>query len=391
MIVPELRKPNELRARQHVDRRPPFGERAGVDLMPVPPHAHHVLEHVGAVADDRQVDLDVLVDRRRVDVDVDLLRLRRKGVETAGDAVVESCADADHQVAVMHGVVGLERAVHAEHPEPLLVRGRIGAEPHQRRGDRETGGEHEFAQERRGVRSRIDDAAAGVEDRPLGLGHHLDRALHPLDVALDLRMVGLVLDVALERIGPAGELHVLGNVDDDRTRPPVRGDVERLVQDARQVLDAAHQIIVLGAVAGDAGRVAFLERVRADQVGRHLAGDADERNGVHQRVGEAGDRVGRAGPRGDQQHADLAGRARIALGGVRRPPFLTDENVTDLVLVEDRVVDRQHRAAGIAEDELDALILERLDHHFGAGHVLGHCSCPSAWVRRFRVSGIWRQ
>ncbi len=163
------------------------------------------------------------------------------------------------------------------------------------------------------------------------------------------------------------------------------------MQDTRQVFDPAHEVIVLGAVAGDAGRVAFLERVRADEVGRHLTSDADEGNGIHQGVGEAGDGVGCAGPRRDEKHANLAGRARIAFGGVRRPPFLADQDVTDFVLVEKRVVDRQHRTAGIAEDELDALIFERFDHHFGPGHMLGHCSCPSALVRRFSVWGVWRQ
>ena len=154
--------------------------------------------------------------------------------------------------------------------------------------------------------------------------------------------------------------------------PAVRGDVERLVQDARQVLDPAHEIIVLGAIAGDAGRVAFLERVRADQMGRHLAGDADERDRIHQRVGEAGDRVGRAGAGGDEQHADLAGRARVAFGGVRGALLVAHQDVADLVLAEERVVDRQHRAAGIAEHVLDALVLQRLDDHFGAGHLLRH-------------------
>ncbi len=57
----------------------------------------------------------------------------------------------------------------------------------------------------------------------------------------------------------------------------------------------AHQIIMLGAMAGDADRVGFLEGVRADQMGRHLAGDADQRNGIEQGVGEAGDGVGGAG------------------------------------------------------------------------------------------------
>ena len=40
-----------------------------------------------------------------------------------------------------------------------------------------------------------------------------------------------------------------------------------------------------------------------------------------------------------------------------------------LVLLEQRVVDRQHRAAGIAEQVLDALVLQRLDDHLGAGHL----------------------
>ena len=206
------------------------------------------------------------------------LRMRREGVEPAGDAVVEARAEADHQIAIVHRVVGFERAVHAEHAEPLLVGRRIGAEPHQRRGDREAGQPHQLAQQRRGVRAGIDDAAAGVEDRLLRLGHHLDGALDLLGVALELRPIGLVLDVARERIRSHRELHVLGHVDDDRAGPAVRGDVERLVQDARQLLDAAHEVIVLGAIAGDAGGVAFLERVRADQMGRHLAGDADERD-----------------------------------------------------------------------------------------------------------------
>ena len=163
-------------------------------------------------------------------------------------------------------------------------------------------------------------------------------------------MIGLVLDVALERVIADRELHVFGDVDDDRPGPPVRGDVESLVQDAREILDAAHEIIVLGAASRDAGRVAFLESVGADEMGRHLTGDADERDRIHQRVGEAGDRVGRAGPRGHQQHADLAGRTGIALGGMGRALLVAHENVANLLLVEDRVVDRQDRAAGIAEE-----------------------------------------
>ena len=87
-----------------------------------------------------------------------------------------------------------------------------------------------------------------------------------------------------------------------------------------------------------------------------------------QRVGQPGDRIGRAGARRDQHAADLAGRARIALGGMNRALLVAHQDVLDLLLLEQRVIDRQHRAARIAENVLHALVGERLDHHFGAGH-----------------------
>jgi len=70
-------------------------------------------------------------------------------------------------------------------------------------------------------------------------------------------------------------LHVLRDIDDDRPGTPVLRDVKSLVQHARQILDLADQIIMLGAMPGDADRVAFLEGVGADEMGWHLSGDAN--------------------------------------------------------------------------------------------------------------------
>ncbi|MNW21271.1 hypothetical protein D3C71_2220860 [compost metagenome] len=53
------------------------------------------------------------------------------------------------------------------------------------------------------------------------------------------------------------------------------------------------------------------------------------------------------------------------------------QDVLDHILLEHRVIDRQGRAARIAEDMLDSLVGERLDHHFRAGHSLGHRQFPS--------------
>ena len=307
---------------------------------------------------------------------MDLARVRRERVDAAGDAVVEARADAQHHVAVVHRPVRLVGAVHAEHAEPLRVRGRKRAEPHQRRGHREARHARELAQQVARLRSRIDDAAARIDDRLPGVRQHLDRGLDAIEVALHLRLVAFHLHLLGPDVGAGRELHVLRDVDHDRARPAARRDVERLVQHAREIVHVLHEVIVLGAGPRDADRVAFLERVVADQMRRHLAGDAHERDRIHQRVGQRRHGIRGAGSRGDQHAADLAGRARIALGGVSRALLVAHQDVLQLVLLEDRVVDRKYRAARITEDVLDAVIQHGLDHHFGAGHLLASWLAP---------------
>jgi hypothetical protein len=80
---------------------------------------------------------DVLRDLGGIDVDVHELGARRELGQLAGDAVIEAGADADDQVRVVHRVVGGAGPVHAEHAEPLVVRGGERAEAHQGRGDGE--------------------------------------------------------------------------------------------------------------------------------------------------------------------------------------------------------------------------------------------------------------
>ena len=226
----------------------------------------------------------------------------------------------------------------------------------------------QFAQEIGRGAAGIDHAAAGIEQRPLGRGHHVDGFFDLVEVALDLRPIAAVPELPGLEVGALGELDVLGDVDHDRPRPSAGGDVEGLVQRPRQVGDVLDQIIVFGAGPGDADGVAFLERVVADQMRRHLAGDHDQRDRVAERVGQAGDRIGGAGPGRHQHGADLAGRARITLGGVHGALLVPHQDVVHFVLLEQGIVDRQHRAAGIAKNVLDALIGKRRDHHFRAGH-----------------------
>src|SRR3546814_8214686 len=51
--------------------------------------------------------------------------------------------------------------------------------------------------------------------------------------------------------------------------------------------------------------------------------------------------------------------------------LMADQNVPDALLLEQRVIDRQHCAARIAEDHLDAQVLQRPDQYLRSAHFTG--------------------
>src|SRR5690606_21584531 len=174
-------------------------------------------------------------------------------------------------------------------------------------------------------------------------------------------------DLALGRHVLAGrQADILGDVDQHRAGTAGAGDVEGPPHGLGQVLDVAHQEVVLDARPGDADRVALLERVFADGRGRHLAADDDQRDRVHVGGGDAGDGIGDARTAGDDAHAHLLRRARIGVGRVHGSLLVAHQDVLELVLLENRVVDVQHRAARVAEDVLDALIGQAAHDDIGA-------------------------
>jgi hypothetical protein len=302
---------------------------------------------------------------------MDLLAVRRERVEPPGHAVVEPGTDVEHDIAAMHREIGFVGAVHAEHAEELRIVGRIGAQAHQSAGDGEAGFANEADQRGRCTISGIDDAAAAVDHRASG-GF---QQRHGLGDLLGCR--GRLWAVAAMRLARLlgirrlADQDVLRQIDHHRAGAAAAGDIEGFVHHAGEILAALDQIVVLGRRAGDAGGVGFLERVIADEMSGHLPGQAHHGNAVHQRVHQTGDGVGRTRTGGDQHHADTAGAAGVALGGMHRSLFVAHKNVTNGVLLEDRVVDRQYRAAGIPEDHLYALVLERAEENLGTGLLFG--------------------
>ena len=71
------------------------------------------------------------------------------------------------------------------------------------------------------------------------------------------------------------------------------------------------------------------------------------------------------GPRRAQADADPAGDPGVAVGGVGAALLVADEDVAQLGVVAEDVVEGQDHAAGIAEEDVDALAQERLADDVG--------------------------
>ena len=261
----------------------------------------HLINDIVDVTDDRHIDLDPLGDRRRIDVDVDdttLLTTEMLGI--ADDSVVKASTDRQDHVGVVHCVVGFESAVHAEHANKLAVGGRIATQPHQGIGHREI----QLARQLRQLFSRVGKnyATAGVDDRTLGFLQNLHGLLDLTEMPLDHRVVRTHLDRL--RIVELAHLRrdVLRDIDDDRTRTTGGGNVERLLDGQRQILDILDQEVVLDAGAGNTDGIALLESILTDVLGRHLTGDHDHRNRVHVGGRNAGHGIGDAGTGGHQSN-----------------------------------------------------------------------------------------
>ena len=106
-----------------------------------------------------------------------------------------------------------------------------------------------------------------------------------------------------------------------------RGNVERLLENARQILSFAHEVAVLDERLARAGDVRLLEHISAQQVAFDLTRDSDHGYRVRICGGDARDKVCGAGARGRDTNARKSAAARITARRVRRVLLLTHEHV----------------------------------------------------------------
>ena len=315
------------------------------------------------VADDRHVHVHVLPNGGGVDVHVDDLAVLRELRQLARDAVVEAWADGDHEIRVDHAHVRRVGPVHPQHPQPQRVGGVQGSQPHEGQRGRDLGQVHQLGQFGRGI--RVDDPAAAVDHRAPGRGDEFGRLpdlarvpVHRRVVAPDRDLPGIVLELR-----PAHD-DVLGQVHQDRSGPAAPRDVVGLLDDAGKLFRLEGQEVVLGAGPGGPDHVGFLEGITAHHGRGDLPREDHDGHGIHEGVGQAGHRVGRARARGHDGRPGLPTGLVIALHGVNGHLLVPAQDVPERIVQHD-VVAVQDGPARMAEGGMHPLGLEAFHEDLG--------------------------
>ena len=211
------------------------------------------------------------------------------------------------------------------------------------------------------------DAAAGDDDRAPGVGkpaHGLVDKFHARRV-----LVGLGQRVDDGRDQHRSEQHVLGHLDPDRALRHGDGIRPGVLDGRGNPRGVVHGALGLGDVRGRGLLVIELVQhalaAGAQSVQRNLAGHHDDRHAGRVGFLQAGERGQRAGTRGQEEHAHLSGRPRVAVGGEGRVVFHAGGNEVQ-VRTGQGVKEPQGVLARDAEDGLGAERLERLDDEVAA-------------------------
>jgi hypothetical protein len=241
------------------------------------------------------------------------------------------------------------------------------------------------------------DAAAGVDDRAVGLGQAGDDGAGGLVVdRRSAQRLGVVIEPVEQRRVERLREDVHGNVDEDRAGLAALGQEERPLHDLGEQLGlvdppgALHERAVDLVLRPVGVQVHLLVRVAAEVVRRHVAGDDHHGDAVERGVGDAGRGVGEP-------------RAEVAEDDARPPgdPGIAVGRVGGDLLVAD--VDELDRAGGHGGQNGDVGVpaqpedvshpppFQVGDELFGGRRMSGHHRPPMASAREPAAGGSGRR
>ena len=319
------------------------------------------------VSDQGHAGLIVLADLVRVDIDVEqrlarlqppvpperspLAKTRADGEQDVHAALEEvplrerraGVAEGAHGKAMVLGehalALGRRRDRDVEHlGDHADLVGRV-------RQDRAVSGQDHGPSRAEKVQGRLLDRLPVVRARPVHGPAHLDRILYRL------------------------LLHVGGQAQMDRTRPPADRHPERLVPDGRNAVgpereDAVARHLLEDVDDIDALRAGFLERASPEGLRRDLPRQHDDRNRVRIRAGDSREEVGGAGARRRHARAQPAAGARVAVGHERGPGLVLRHDELNLA-PDGRGEQGEDGSTDHAEHVPDARFTEGVDQILG--------------------------
>ena len=163
--------------------------------------------------------------------------------------------------------------------------------------------------------------------------------------------------------------HVFRQVNQDRPRPPFPGDSEGFPDRVRQDIHILYDAVVLRNRDRDPGDIDLLKGILAQQGNAHIAGDRNQRHGIHVCRGNPGDKVGCTRAGGRKAYAHPSGCPRVSVRRMGSALFMGGQDMADLMLVAVQlIIHIQDRAARITENGIHSLFLQTLDQYLGSVH-----------------------
>ena len=335
--------------------------------MPGPTSGLIAFEKRPDVGVNRDMSVLVLVDLRSVDLHVDDASVLGELGELSGDAVIEADSQGQQEVRIVHGVVGVDGAVHAQHVErKVMIAGNRSQAVHgHRHGNARLGGE--LAQLFMGIRGQHPPSA--VDDGPLAARDGRDDLADRLRRRRRRQVVpGQVHRHIVIRVGYQGVLNVLGDIDQDRAGPAGIGDMKCFLHHPCNVPGTLHQVVMLGDRAADFGHWRFLKGISANDVAGNLPRDRDQGNRVEFSVRQPGDQIERAGPGGGHDHAGLSRDSRVTFGREDPALLVPRQDGPDPVPESCQGLVHGHAGpAGVGKDDFDSVPYQRFDQNVGSG------------------------
>ena len=188
-----------------------------------------LLQHLGQIAHQRNIHLDVLVDLRGIDFDMNLLRLQRVGARRPNHAIVKAHAARDQKIGFLDRMIHPRLAVHAHHAQVQRMRSREAAQPQQRQRHWNL---RPLCQRLQLLhRAGLHHAVSRKNHRPLRIANQIHRILQAALFHAQHRMRPIRRRLRRVKIEQRCRLlRILRNVNQHRPRPARPRNLERVPQ-----------------------------------------------------------------------------------------------------------------------------------------------------------------